>query len=335
MEGNKRINDLRVAYRQLNESFKPVLIFHIGASAGFFSEYNCMILAMLYCIQHRIQFKLYSADANFGYEKGWADFFEPFCEEERAAWHHKFNMRPCGSWRVILRTKNFRLFKWKIKRTIYDGLMKLWRCFHPNLFLTQDIWKKALSREALSRVYDIPALGVHGDVVEACHVLVEITWRFRADIRKQIYNYIDARCNYSTFLSCQIRAGDKYIECNLLPVETYVEKLADYLEIKDVFVLTDDYAVMRQLQARFPYWHWHTFCEEVENGYVHTEFKTRSKEMKRKQLLRFFASIEMIHLSDRFIGTITSNPSIFSFFRHPEKTVFVERNADPFRLFGE
>lgn len=33
-----------------------------------------MILVMLYCLQHKIQFKLYSRDANFGYEKGWTDF---------------------------------------------------------------------------------------------------------------------------------------------------------------------------------------------------------------------------------------------------------------------
>ena len=73
---------LKEAYRKVNEKFESVLVFHVGESAGFFSEYNCMILVMLYCLQHKIQFKLYSRDANFGYEKGWTDFFESFCKEE-------------------------------------------------------------------------------------------------------------------------------------------------------------------------------------------------------------------------------------------------------------
>ena len=67
---------LKEAYQKVNEKFESVLVFHVGESAGFFSEYNCMILVMLYCLQHKIQFKLYSRDANFGYEKGWTDFFE-------------------------------------------------------------------------------------------------------------------------------------------------------------------------------------------------------------------------------------------------------------------
>lgn len=73
---------MKEAYQKVNEKFESVLVFHVGESAGFFSEYNCMILVMLYCLQHKIQFKLYSRDANFGYEKGWTDFFESFCKEE-------------------------------------------------------------------------------------------------------------------------------------------------------------------------------------------------------------------------------------------------------------
>ena len=45
------------------------MIFHLGIDAGFFTEYTYMLHAMLYCLQHKIQFKLYSDDANFGWEK--------------------------------------------------------------------------------------------------------------------------------------------------------------------------------------------------------------------------------------------------------------------------
>ena len=73
--------DLLNKYKELNESYKPILVYHVGIDAGFFSEFNDLIFMILYCLEHKIQFKLYSDDANFGIEKGWQDYFEPFCEE--------------------------------------------------------------------------------------------------------------------------------------------------------------------------------------------------------------------------------------------------------------
>ena len=70
------------------------MIFHLGIDAGFFTEYTYMLHAMLYCLQHKIQFKLYSDDANFGWEKGWTDCFVPFCEEVHEAFHHTYNTPP-------------------------------------------------------------------------------------------------------------------------------------------------------------------------------------------------------------------------------------------------
>ena len=63
-------NNLTTTYRLLNSSFRKTMIFHLGIDAGFFTEYTYMLHAMLYCLQHKIQFKLYSDDANFGWEKG-------------------------------------------------------------------------------------------------------------------------------------------------------------------------------------------------------------------------------------------------------------------------
>lgn len=71
-------NNLTTTYRLLNSSFRKTMIFHLGIDAGFFTEYTYMLHAMLYCLQHKIQFKLYSDDANFGWEKGWTDCFVPF-----------------------------------------------------------------------------------------------------------------------------------------------------------------------------------------------------------------------------------------------------------------
>ena len=50
-------------YQKLNNSFRNELIFHVGATSGFYSEFNNMVLAMIYCLQWRIKFSLYSEDA--------------------------------------------------------------------------------------------------------------------------------------------------------------------------------------------------------------------------------------------------------------------------------
>ena len=37
-------------YQKLNNSFRNELIFHVGATSGFYSEFNNMVLAMIYCL---------------------------------------------------------------------------------------------------------------------------------------------------------------------------------------------------------------------------------------------------------------------------------------------
>ena len=78
-------------YRKVNESFRRRLVCRIGIDSGFFVEMNYMVNAMLYCLAHRIQFQLYSDDANFGTGVGWREYFLPFCEEVHESFHQKYN----------------------------------------------------------------------------------------------------------------------------------------------------------------------------------------------------------------------------------------------------
>ena len=113
-------NDLATRYHLLNSSFKKTMIYHIGIDAGFFTEYTYMLHAMLYCLQHKIQFKLYSDDANFGWEKGWEDCFAPFCEQVHEPFHHTYNTHRLPSWQALMKDKKLpktKLLKWKLKVT--------------------------------------------------------------------------------------------------------------------------------------------------------------------------------------------------------------------------
>jgi hypothetical protein len=128
------MSDLIARYNALNNSFKHTLVFHVGASAGFFSEYNCMILAMLYCLKNKIRFVLYSKDANFGHKDGWNDFFEPFCEQTTCFIHHRFNVR-------LFTTRNQHgRVKWRLKGIFLKHSACLIKYFIPISYFTQDLW---------------------------------------------------------------------------------------------------------------------------------------------------------------------------------------------------
>jgi hypothetical protein len=57
----------------LNNSYKSKLVFGIGIHAGFYSEINNMVIAMVYCLHNGIKFSLHSSNANFRYKSGWED----------------------------------------------------------------------------------------------------------------------------------------------------------------------------------------------------------------------------------------------------------------------
>ena len=46
-------------YQALNRTFRKELIFHLGSDAGFYSEFNNMILAIIYCLQYNCNLHIY------------------------------------------------------------------------------------------------------------------------------------------------------------------------------------------------------------------------------------------------------------------------------------
>ena len=75
------LSDFWQKYNKINDSYKEVCIY-LGIGTGFFSEFNNMVLAILYCLVNKIKFKLYLMNAKgFPNNKGWEEFFMPFANE--------------------------------------------------------------------------------------------------------------------------------------------------------------------------------------------------------------------------------------------------------------
>ena len=303
-------NDLATRYHLLNSSFKKTMIYHIGIDAGFFTEYTYMLHAMLYCLQHKIQFKLYSDDANFGWEKGWEDCFAPFCEQVHEPFHHTYNTHRLPSWQALMKDKKLsktKLLKWKLKVTCKNIIGKALAFFtygKPVRLNFQVTFNP-------NQHFHIPELGIDGDYLHTFQKLTEITWKLNDTTAQECRQCAADLQLPPQYAGCQICGGDKITETNLLPPEHYIRLIKEKTAIHDVFVLTDDYRLFEQLQTLAPDIHWYTLCSPDEKGYVNSAFTQTTKELKQRQMTRFLSSIQILMNASVFIGSITTGPSLF------------------------
>jgi hypothetical protein len=157
----------------------------------------------------------------------------------------------------------------------------------------------------------IPELGIDGDYFSAFKVMVDITWRLNAETEYDVVRLIQGLNLPDNYVGCQIRGGDKIIETELLSPDLYIKLLDKITFLKNIFVLTDDFQIFKRLQIKSPENNWYTLCEDGEGGYVNKAFSRQIGNVKRLQMIRFIASMQILMQSSVFVGSITTAPSLF------------------------
>ena len=294
-------------YNSINESFiERCCTFKIGKGAGFFSEYNNMILAMAYCLIHRIRFQITSENANFNPKKGWTGFFLPFCKDVKDERRHYVT----DNWKSTLK----RIMLHRDLKAISSLYPYLWP-WKPEM-RTQDVFGKCRDRKLVNRTFEIPSMGFRGSFQQLCAQLVNMTWRYNEEIQKRIDELIVPLNLPNKYIGMHIRGGDKFVEHEIEPLQKYFSLVSD-LTINNLFVLTDDYTIIEQIKATYPSWNVYTLCHENERGYFHDQFVNQPYEFQRLRLIKLFASMEVLNRSLQFIGTFSSNPGMFMGMRNP------------------
>lgn len=300
--------DIVEEYKKLNESYNKSCVFHVGIDAGFFSEFNYLVFVILYCLENNIKLKLYSKDANFGYENGWTDYFLPFTEEVNENYHSLLNRHPTGiSIRKAIMSNNIGLLKWKLKNEgliFLAGVHKYFVSKNKFNYYTHDVLSNIGVK---NREYNIEGF-IKGDYINAYNRVFDLLWRFNDSVSATMKELIRGLNLPDNYIACQIRGGDKFIEYDLLSVDTYLFKIKEISSLKDVFVLTDDYRIIKQLRSKAPDYNWYTLCEESEKGYFNSTFSKSDPALKKKQMISLFTSVELLCRSSVFIGTITATP---------------------------
>jgi hypothetical protein len=255
-----------------------------------------MVLALLYCLKNKIRFSISSNGANFSLEKGWNDFFQPFCSENQEEFNINYNVRP---YQVIQNRK-------------FSFLTRYYKFTRGITYLTQDIWDchrvNGFSRELIH----CPELGFDTvTVLEAAKVVVANTWKYNAECLAKIEAIKKSVLLPQEYVSIHVRSGDKFLENILYNTEQYMTVLQKNTDIREVFVLTDDYTILEVLKSQYSQWNFHTLCGLSERGYYHSEFIKQSKDYRFNQHLKLFASMDLCASSVLFIGTYSSNPGMY------------------------
>lgn len=313
-------------YARINSSFRKSLVFKIGDDAGFFSEYNNMLLAMLYCLENKLQFVLSSKDANFALSKGWQDYFQPFCVENHSRLLSRYNHRVKRYYSLTIRSPLKRLGLVKSVQTPYPWYFPILFKFHRAPLLTHDVFEAVRALD-LHKLYSYPTLHINGDLQHAVGQLSLLTWRFSPPTRSAVVNRIQSLCLPDSYIGMHIRKGDKCIEHKLYEVCDYFNALSDSVRPRDVFVLTDDYSVIEEIRRDYPSWNVYTFCKENDLGYQNGSFYSQSKTYIHTRIVELFASIQILQASQLYIGTYSSNPGMFIGSRIP-KDRFVGLDAE-------
>lgn len=275
------------------------LVFHLGHSAGFYSEFNNMVLAILYCQRHDIDFILYSSDANFGHSKGWNDFFLPFCHETRNPVHHYINHRfsvPTGGKRKLL----------------YDTYKHL----HPHTSLTSELWDNFRHIDQ----NELPS----EDIRNLSSTIIENIYRFNPSTQQQVNSLIDSVDLPKEYVGFHIRGGDKTSEHDILTLSEYITKAEVMTDLRDAFVYTDDYRFIEALQVQYPYWNFRTLTPTEDRGYFHNDFLKLDATTRIKKTVNMFASMELLSQASLSFCTFSSNIGMFLGMRMGKRTIGVD-----------
>lgn len=275
------------------------LIYHVGAYCGFYSEFNSMVLAILYCKRHGIDFELFSKDAIFSLKSGWADYFLPFCKETKFPLHHRINLRgqkPTGR-------KN-RLF------------LSAYKFIFPRTVLTFELWDTF-------RKIDQTELTTEETRKLSGNIIEEI-YRFNPLTNQRIESMIKSLNMQGPYIGFHIRGGDKQYEHELLSIDKYISRAEKLSDIRQGVVSTDDYRNFEALCKQYPNWRFYTLTPKTNQGYFQDQFTKLTPEQRYEELLIMFASMELLSRAELTICTFSSNIGMFLGMRIGERAVGID-----------
>lgn len=303
-------------------------LFKLGDRDGFFSEYNNMLVAIQWCMVHKVRFILTSKWANFGFSKGWSDYFLPFCDE----WNFPLEKRYFND-RIsykLLSNENERH-----KAIILHFFLEWWyklRCkiLHIDYF-THHLFS-IFRLQPINKVFRIEELDCEGTIPHICTEINRIIWHYNEATQSALNERMPFHEMKEPYVSVHIRRGDKYTEMDNVDIENYISVLSSKTDIRRCFVATDDYSVFETLVSQYPEWSFFTIAKKEDSGFDINKYNGQSAEETKNDMYELFTTIEIMSRSKYFVGTMGSNIGMHMYFRMPQGCCFGVDYSD-WRIF--
>ena len=231
-------------YTKLNESFTDICIYRIGNSAGFFSEINNMIIAMIYCLENNKRIKLYSLNGLYCNDV-WLDFFDAFTAHTSHPFHKDYNGREVK----VVKKADFDIPETKeIRNYLEDDFPQ------QEVFLTQNVWPIIRNHKIFTPHYQVKSPFVSGNIIHAGYEIIRSIWRINRRTCKEVVNIKRSTNIDKPYAGLHIRRGDKSREAKFKPLEHYLRKVdnATQKENYPVFIATDDQRAIAEIKKINP-----------------------------------------------------------------------------------
>ncbi|NMD00725.1 MAG: hypothetical protein GYA62_13525 [Bacteroidales bacterium] len=319
---------------------KKILIFHLGCGSGFYSEYDNMLFAYVYCLMHNIEFKLYSADANFKIKKGYSDYFINFCEEVFDDFHSYLNRRQKFPMLTKLYLKKL-LYKQPIPSWVFDKfkpymlkqyiIEPIYKKKYKFDYYTFELWNKFKSVNPYYHDILYKTLKLNNKELtfkQLYEEIISLTYKFNNTTKKEIESFISTLNLPTFYIGMHIRAGDKIKEDKVYDIKNYFDllrTLSNETSCDNIYVFTDDYSIIKNIKEKYPTYKIFTLCETNEQGYDNLLFNQLKPSEKKEKIIKMFANVEILTKSNIFIGAYNSSPDIFLSLRRKNNSYFIDR----------
>jgi hypothetical protein len=274
---------------------RKLLIWQL-TNRGFCSEIMTMLFAQLYCLENGIDFSLCSKYWNAAHQRGWSDYFVPFCEEiSTPILRMNYLFKSGGGLNTLAR---------QTRKALLALLTR------QHVLLNYDIFGQIWDTAFVESRFSLPMLGVDGDCYAACQALLDWVWRLNNRTSASVANILASLdLADSAYFTIHVRRGDKWHEAKATELRDYMAKVdaVNHRQLRKCFVMTDDYGVVTELRREYSELDIVSLCDASERGHVQEKFNMQPAEIRRDNTLRMLAELTIAKHGTFFVGTFSSN----------------------------
>ncbi len=336
-----------------NHLFNTTAInFHL-TTRGFGSEIIQFINILSYGIVSGIRINLFSSSWNSAKEKGWNDYFKemPFFKLKNGC-SHSFTLiesqLSVSFLRYIYVTYMFKK-QGRVKlskgggKYLYPAFLFYLNALHNTIVLKNEIdiigaYGSDFDKDALDRWQFIIGWGNKDRVINVR--FLDNDYYCLSDLRvalaQYLFNNLSSEMNRkvdkllnsnpffkSDYIGVHVRRGDKLIkEAEFKEVDKFISLIERNSNvIRNVFISTDDYSVIKEFRMKRPDWIIHSFTPESSKGHDQASFNNKTKEDIFSEVSLLITEIVIHKNANTYIGTASSNlTKLISLLRNKKET---------------